>query len=142
MNIATTISVAVPKGPTINAQQTIEVEGYDKVELSVPKKADGGKIVATVQPGGAGAVRLLVVTADPAGPDVKYGWGDPPKDATLPLDGPQVVVGAGLADKLGPMKQIMVTNDTDKPVAVEVLVVRRAVDGTPPPGQGQGQAQA
>jgi hypothetical protein len=124
-----TLRVEVPGAGTVAATQKVEVEAYDRIAVALPGKTNGATPVQVdVQPGGAGQVKLLLITAN-AYEDVTYevdGSG-----TSVTLDAPQLLVGTGAVGLLlGPVNTIEFTNDGTQEVKVEILVGRDAI---PPP---------
>ena len=69
-----TFNIQAVGGPRKAASQTIEVEAYDKIQVTVDGDTGGGPGVKTVevQPGGTGQVRFLLVTAGSYDPPLIY----------------------------------------------------------------------
>lgn len=115
------------------ATRAIQVEAFDRVEVTVPAESGGtaGSVTAQVQPGGSGQARLVLMTAsaypvDSGTPQLTYevdGSG-----TALPLDGPLLLVGGGIADLLGDVQEVEFSNDSAAAVTVQILVGR---DATP-----------
>jgi len=122
--IKSTMQVEVTGAATIARTHALEVEAYDKIEITVP--AGAGGVDVDVQPGGAGQVQLLLITASDYGAGVEYEV-DASGDAVA-LDSPQMFVGAGSVGLLGAVQTISFTNPDASDVDVMVIVGR---DATP-----------
>jgi hypothetical protein len=117
--------IDVAAGPKLAVGDTFEVEAYDKVKVALEDGATD--VVVDLQPGGAGQVVLLVVSASAYDPPVT--WSPDAGTTTVPLDAPLVLVGAGAVGLIGTApKQFQWTNATGAIVNVEILVGR---DATP-----------
>jgi hypothetical protein len=115
-----TLNAAVQNGPTIAVAQTLAIESYDKTEVTIPPTT-----ATTVNLPGA-QMQFLAILADRYGADLTYkvtgGLA-----ASIQLDAPQILVGAGALELLGGVPTALVfTNDLAgaKPVAVQILVGR------------------
>ena len=106
-----TIDVQVVGGPSSSAAGTTNVDAYDKIGVVVPGGDSGSPETASVdvQPGGAGKVKLLLLTSDLYGEDLTYDV-----DAgvsNVKLDSPQLLIGEGANGLLNaPPKTITFSN--------------------------------
>lgn len=122
-----TVTVQVVGGPKKTVSQTIPVEAYDKIGVEIAA-AGGSEATRTVevQPGGAGQLRFLLITASSYEPPLTYtidGGG------SITLDAPLLLAGVGAASALAATQQTFVfTNSGSVANAVEILVGR---DATP-----------
>lgn len=123
-----TLKVEVAGGSTLSATHEIDAEAYDRIDVTVPTGSPNTATVE-VQPGTAGQVRLLLITAS-AYPEDTAGaaqltyvvdGGDP-----ADLDAPLLVVGTGAVALLGAVNEIVFTNDSAEEVDVTILVGRDA----------------
>lgn len=106
-------------GPSLSAAGDIEVDAYDKFEVTV-----GDTATQAVNLVPAGTVSLLVI--NPASPDAKLTYKVGGND--VPLDGPQVLIGAGAVSLLGGTSNLSFTNNTGADAVIDILVGR---DATP-----------
>lgn len=106
-------------GPSISASGSVDVDAYDKIEVTVP---DTTTQAVNLVP--AGTVSLLVI--NPASPDAKLTYKVGGND--VPLDGPQVLIGAGAVGLLGGATSLSFTNKTGADAIIDILVGR---DATP-----------
>jgi hypothetical protein len=126
------LRVEVSGSGTSSATHTVEAEAYDRIEISVPTGSPNTATV-DVQPGGAGQVQLLMLTASAYPADgsgaaqltYTVDGGD-----SIDLDAPALMVGSGAVGLLGSVNQIVLTNDSDEAVDVSIVVGR---DATPAP---------
>lgn len=123
MPINVTLTVQVVEGPSIAAIRTIDVDAYDKIQVTIEAGAAGKKV--EVQPGGAGRVQLLVITSSEFGELLTYkvnGAGD-----DVILDAEQVFMGDGGVGLLGAVPEtLFFTNGLANDVDVVILVGRNA----------------
>lgn len=106
-------------GPSISASGSVDVDAYDKIEVTVPDTTTQAVNLAP-----AGTVSLLVI--NPASPDAKLTYKVGGNDVTL--DGPQVLIGAGAVGLLGGATSLSFTNKTGADAVIDILVGR---DATP-----------
>lgn len=117
--------IDVSAGPKLSVGDTLEVEAYDKVRVTLEDGATG--VVVDLQPGDAGQVVLLVVSASAYDPPVT--WSPDGGTTSVALDAPLVLVGTGAVGLIGTApKQFQWTNATGALVNVEILIGR---DATP-----------
>ena len=113
----------VSGGPSITASNTIDVEAYDHIEVTVPPSTP---TTVNVQPGSGGL--LLIITASTYS-SVTYTVDS--SSTVVTLDGPHILVGAGAIALLGATQNDLVfTNGGSEDITVSILVGR---DATPPP---------
>jgi hypothetical protein len=127
-------SFAVSKagGPGFSSSQSMTVEGYDEIDVKVAGKASGGGVVVKVgvQPSGKGKVKLLLITSDRYGPDLKYTATGGTKD--IVLDVPQLLVGAGSIALLGSTSDLQTLEFTNElgvgnDANIKIIVGRTAI---------------
>jgi hypothetical protein len=88
-----TVSVQVAGGPSASISQTLNVDAYDVIVVTVPH--GGAEKAVEVQPGPAGRVQFLMITTDQAGAGLTYKL-DPTAAAGFALDQKaHVFIGAG-----------------------------------------------
>jgi hypothetical protein len=119
------IAAAVASGPTIKAGRTVVVDAYDKLSVSVPDGASDLEV--EIAPGGAGSVKLLLVTSSAYGDDLTYTVN---ADATAhALDQPHVLTGAGAVALLdAAASKLTFSNGLGADADVQILIGR---DATP-----------
>lgn len=119
------LRVEVAGASTSSATHTIEAEAYDRIQIVVPA---GDSATVQVQPGGAGQVQLLLVTAsaypvDAGTVQLTYAVDG---GTAIDLDAPLLVTGSGAVSLLGDVNQIAFTNDSAADVEVIIVVGRDA----------------
>lgn len=121
--IAWTLSVQVTQGPKIADGKTIEVDAYDKVDVTI---AAGTNRTVQVQPGGAGQVQLLLVKASEYGTNLTYKVNDP-ANPSIALDALLLLMGNGAVGLLGAAPTSLIfSNGLANDVSIQVLVGRNA----------------
>jgi hypothetical protein len=123
------LNVQVDGGPKVSAADSVEVDAYDNIEVTVPKKNNNvdGTATVNVQPGGAADVRFLLIQSDTyKNAPLSYKVDGTTK--SVKLDAQQTLIGAGAAGLLeaAPAKLIF-TNTGPTDAAVRILVGRKAV---------------
>jgi hypothetical protein len=122
-DISVKLSVQIPSGPMIQTARTVTVDAYEKIDLSLPPGSDKE---VTLPSGLTGKVKLLLIQSSlyngkTASEKITYSIGDTIKDRTL--DEPQIFLGIGAIDALGPPAKLTFknaypkTDDTKKPPA-------------------------
>lgn len=121
------LRVEVAGSGTSSATHTVEAEAYDRIDVTVPTGTPNTATVE-VQPGAAGQVQLLLVTASAYPEDAGTAQLTYAVDGgtSIDLDAPLLMVGAGTIGLLGDVNEIVFTNDSDEPVDVSILVGRDA----------------
>lgn len=116
----------VSSGPKVTIGNTLEVEAYDKVRVTLDDGTADERV--DLQPGGADEVLLLVVKASSYDPPVTYKPVETTEDS-VSLDAPLVLIGRAAVGLLGSApRQFRWSNDTGAEVDIEILVGR---DATP-----------
>ena len=122
------IAVQVPTGPRVAQSGALQVDAYDKLEVSIDDGAEDLEV--QLQPGGAGQVRLLVIATTQASADLSYKVNDAGGDA-ITLDQPvHAYFGTGpvsLLDAGSGPNTLFFTNESGGPAVVQVLVGRKAI---------------
>lgn len=128
--IVWSLDVQVTGGPNQSLAQALTVDAYDVLNVSVPAQTGTtpGTVDVDVQPSPTGKVQFLLITstAYDSGGNLEYQV----KVASaqkLNLDGPQLMVNAGLVKLLGSQqKTFTFTNKLTEPVSISILVGRNA----------------
>lgn len=89
--ISVTLTVQVAGGPRVNIAQGIEVDAYTKIDVEIAN--DSADVAVNVQPGGAGDVKLLLISSDLYGAGLTYSVDG--GATTIPLDQPHLFLGSG-----------------------------------------------
>ena len=109
------INAQVAGGPKVSEIRSIEVEAYDKIQVSL-SKTDKDKVV-NIQPPGSGLTQFLSITTASYDKPLSYKVNDAAK--VIDLNGPHIFIE--------PTK-LLFTNGTDDIVIIDILVGR---DATP-----------
>jgi hypothetical protein len=114
------VNVQVTGGPKLAVTRSLVVDAYDVIDLSIKKNSAAS---VEVEPGVAGRVRLVLITADTYDNLTYESAG---KDHAL--DGPALLVGAGAVALLDPKGTVKFTNKhATEPRTIHVFVGRNVV---------------
>jgi hypothetical protein len=129
-----TIGIQAVAGPQLNVVRPLEVQAYDKVEVTVnPGGAAAAETSIDIQPSGAGKVVFLAINSTVLGAEIVYKASDGAADSdAVQLTTPQLYLGnsislLGVAPKLLKIKNTFPANDSTKKATVEIFVGRQAV---------------
>lgn len=126
-----TIKVEIEGAGTLSAIHSIDVHAFDKIEISVPAESGGtpGSAVVDVQPGGAGRVKLLLITASQYSNESKeLSYSVTGGTSDILLDAPQLLVGDGALKLLGTTQNVFTfSNEFSSATKVQILTGRNAV---------------
>jgi hypothetical protein len=134
--ISLTVDVAVPNGPKLWFRRALDVDAYDKIDVTVPAPPDptASDKKVELQPGGSGQVQFIAIVPDWFGDDLTYKINKKTADART-LDHPHLLAGKGavsLFDNASPPTALFFTNTTSgakaKDAKVQILIGR---DATP-----------
>lgn len=130
--ITWSLAVTVMNGPKTQVQRQHEVEAYDKLIVKVDGKAANSneKVNVNVQPSPAEDVFFLYLSSDRYGEELTYTVQGAGGVKDIPLDGPQLLAGAGMVGLLGTApKKIDFRNrlGEDNDAVITILVGRKAV---------------
>lgn len=117
-------SASALRGPSVGASDTLEVDAYQKINLTLP--AGGPAQSVTIGPGTWADVNALIVSASDLGGVVDL---TPDGGAAFALDGPLVLIGTGPVSLLGGGNATVdLQNNGAADVDVDIFVAR---DATP-----------
>ncbi|MCK5432363.1 MAG: hypothetical protein KAJ03_06435 [Gammaproteobacteria bacterium] len=124
------LNAQVVGGPKILASDKIEIEAYDKIEVTIEAGASDKEV--QIQPGGAGQVQFLLIKSEHYGDALTYKVND--TTDVIKLDALQMLMGNGaieLLDVLPPEKllfsnALVSSTGENIPASVEILVGRKA----------------
>jgi hypothetical protein len=123
-NITWKAQSSIAGGPSTSTSQVIAIEAYDEIEVDL-EDGDTDEEVE-VQPGGAGQVRFLQISATAYGEDLSYkvnATGNP----SHKLDRPLLLAGDGAVGLLDPAPaSLFFTNNLGSGATIHVLVGRNA----------------
>lgn len=123
-----TLNVQVVGGPKILASDTIDVDAYDKIDVTI--EPDASEKEVQIQPGDLGQVQFLLIKSDQYGDGLTYKVNA--ANDEIKLDALQVLIGDGAVGlfKGSPEKLLFTNNlvsDGDKvPASIQILVGRKA----------------
>ena len=121
-------NVQVVNGPKISAADTVDVEAYDNIEVTVPKHqgTTDGTASVEVQPGAQNHVMFLLIQAGTyQGSPLSYTVEGSSK--SVKLDAQQLLIGAGAVGLLdGSPTGLTFTNTGSADVSVRILIGRKA----------------
>lgn len=123
------LNVQVEGGPRVASADSVEVDAYDNIEVTVPKHTGGqdGKAAVVVQPGAATDVLFLLIQTDVyKGSPLSYKVEGSTK--SVKLDAQQTLVGSGATSLLdGAPTTLHFSNAGAADATVRILVGRKAV---------------
>ena len=114
-------------GPKILASDTIEIEAYDKIDVTVEAESVDKEV--QILPGEAGQVQFLLIKSDHYGDALTYKVND--SADVIQLDALHMLMGNGAIGLLnGPLEKLVFSNDlvlsSEKiPASVEILIGRK-----------------
>ncbi len=119
------LNVRVFGGPVIVASDTIDIDAYDKIEVSIETGASEKEV--QIQPGGAGQIQFLLIKSDQYGDALTYKVNDKANDA-IRLDALQVLIGDGAVGLLKvPPEKLFISNGLASSASIDILVGRKAI---------------
>jgi hypothetical protein len=127
-NIVWKLTLDVPAGPQVSHTSSIAVDAVDHIAVTIPDtSATPAATEVEVQPGAAGTVKLLMISASSYGPDVEYQVHNAAADA-LVLSDALFLADSAAIDLLGtPFDNLLITNTSGADVDVEIVVGRTAI---------------
>jgi len=118
--ISWTLNVQVEGGPSVSASQSITVDAYDKIQVTVGTQDTK---TVEVQPGEADRVRFLLISSDQFGDDLTYKVDAGGSD--IKVDAQQLLIGDGAVGLLDAApKTLTFTNNLAQDANIEILVGR------------------
>ena len=134
--IIVTANIVIPNGPKLALNQTVEIDAYDKIDVTIPAPPDAAAadMEVELQPGGPEQVKFIAIVSDWFSDKLSYKINDATADPRT-LDQPHLLAGAGavsLFDSAAPPMSLFFTNASAgadaKPANVQILIGR---DATP-----------
>ena len=126
-------NVVVPNGPQFAFNQTLDVDAYDKIDVTVPADPNSKKV--ELQPGAAGQVQFIAIVSDWYGDDLsfKINVGTAANTDVFTLDRPLLFMGGGAVALFDPAPKLLFFNNgtsgaTAKDANIQILIGR---DATP-----------
>lgn len=124
--ITYSITAQVAGGPKLAAANTLEVEAYDKTQITLAAGATNRTV--NIQPGGAGLTQFVAITASQYNTALTYRVNEVAATA-IPLTAPHLFIGAGAVGLLNAAPAtLLFSNGTTGDITVDILVGR---DATP-----------
>jgi hypothetical protein len=120
-------NIVVPNGPALGFKQILDVDAYDKIDVSIPANpATTDKKVELV--GGTGDVQFIAITSDFFGSDLTYKINSSTTARTL--DQPHLFMGKGAVSLFdaAPATLFFSNAATGQDAKVQILIGR---DATP-----------
>lgn len=115
---------SISGGPSTSSSQSIPIEAYDEIEVELADGLTDEQV--EVQPGSAGQVRFLQITATAYGSGLSYRVNAAINPSHV-LDRPLVLAGDGAVALLDPAPtSLFFTNNLGSSATVHVLVGRNA----------------
>ena len=118
------LNVQVEGGPRISASDTINVDAYDKFEITV-EAGEADKSMALQPSTEIAKIDLILIKPDKPHPDLNYkinSLSDPVK-----LDAMQLLIGEGAVGLFAEVPtQLVFTNGSSENVSIQILVGRIA----------------
>lgn len=117
-------SARIKNGPTMAFSNSLEVDAYDKLDVSV--SAGGGATIQLI-PAAIGAVKFLLIQSSHYSQDLTYQVNGGGND--IVLDSPQSFIGEGAVSTLDSAAQpstLVFTNGLGDDVQIQILVGRSA----------------
>lgn len=129
-NITWKLNLEIQSGPKLQVANTVQVDAYDRIEVSVPDSSGTPEATTVdIQPGGAGKIKVLLIRSNRYGDDLVYQVHDDTTDERV-LNDAVFLAGTGsldlLEDVLAPLDKLLVTNTTGQDVVLEIIVGRSA----------------
>ncbi len=122
------MNVQIDGGPRVASSGAVDVDAYESIEVTVPKKTNGtnGEAVVKVMPAAADVLFLLIQTDTYTNAPLSYKAADSTK--AVRLDAQQTLVGAGAASLLDKVPTTLtLINSGATPAKVRIIVGRKAV---------------
>ena len=118
-------SATAVNGPSLSGSGVMTVDVYDKTSVLI----DTGKFAdVDILPNESTAVTAVVIKADQYGTNTKFITYKQNKDDANPvnLDAPVILLGATASRFPKKLTTLRFTNDTEKPVTIQILIGRNA----------------
>jgi len=123
-----TLSIQVTGGPAIAIAGLLEVDAYEKMEVTVPAKAAAaGTAKVTVSPAQLADTKMLVIQATSKDGSLKFKTSEGGA-VDRPITGPVTLLSGTACDLLGTQPDnLTFTNEAGAPATVTIFVARKAV---------------
>jgi hypothetical protein len=122
-------NIVIPDGPKFAFNRTLDVEAYDKIDVTVPATPATNNKEVGLQPGGAGKVKFIAIISDSYDDNLTYKI-NAANAGSRTLDQPQLLAGKGavsLFDSANPPTKLFFSNTAaGKDANVQILIGRQA----------------
>lgn len=129
-NITWKLNLEVQSGPKVLEAKTVQVDAFDRIEVTVPDTTGGSAVEIDIQPGAPGKIKVLLIRSNNYDDKLTYQVHDDQADVRV-LNDALFLVGGGsldlLEDTSAPLDKLLVANGTGKPAIVEIIVGRAAI---------------
>ena len=130
-NVTWKLNLEVQSGPKVLEAKTVQVDAFDRIEVTVPDTTGQPKATEIdIQPGAPGKIKVLLIRSNNYGDDLTYQVHDTSTDVRV-LNDALFLAGGGSLELLdatsAPLDKLLVTNETGKPAIVEIIVGRAAI---------------
>jgi hypothetical protein len=130
-NVTWKLNLEVQSGPKVVEAKTVQVDAFDRIEVSVPDTtASPAETEIDIQPGATGKIKVLLIRSNRYGDDLKYKVHDTTGDERA-LNEALFLAGNGsldlIEDASAPLDKLLVTNTTGAAAVIEIIVGRSAV---------------
>jgi hypothetical protein len=127
--ISYSVTVQITGGPSVPIAGVLEVDAYEKIDMTVPAKAGAvdGKADVTVSPGDLDQTKLMIITASSKDGSLSFKT-SAAGAADVPITGPLTMFGATACSLLGTKPdKFTFTNTAATAATVTIIVGRKAV---------------
>jgi len=129
-NVTWKLNLEVQSGPKVVEAKTVQVDAFDRIEVTVPDTSGGDPTEIDIQPGAPGKIKVLLIRSNRYSDDLIYQVHDDTTDERK-LNDALFLAGGGsldlIEDAAAPLDKLFVTNTTGDPVVIEIIVGRSAV---------------
>ena len=130
-NVTWKLNLEVQSGPKTEVANTVQVDAYDRIQVTVPDTtASPTATTVDIQPGAVGKVKVLLIQSNRYGDDLTFQVHDNTTDE-IALNDAVFLAGKGgielLEGTTTPLDKLLVTNTTGQPVILEIIVGRTAI---------------
>lgn len=117
--IIVSANIVVPNGPKFALNQTLEVQAYDKIDVTVPASAIDLEV--ELQPGAAGQVQFIAIISDSYSEDLSFKINAATDVRTL--DQPQLFMGKGAVSMFDAAPETLLFSNADTGVDAKVQIL-------------------
>lgn len=130
-NVTWKLNLEVQSGPKAQVANTVQVDAYDRIQITVPDtKPSPAATTVDIQPGAVGKVKVLFIQSNRYGDDLTFQVHDNTTDE-IALNDALFLAGKGgielLEGTTAPLDKLLITNTTGQPAILEIIVGRSAI---------------